>query len=300
VPTASLPLPWLDRSGRVSPLKAATFALCLMPGIVVAVGWSLNALGPKPVTAAIHETGEWAVRFLLLSLAVTPFRFIADAPKLILVRRMLGLTVLAYAVAHLLLYSLDLAFDLKRIATEIVLRIYLTIGFVALIGLAVLGATSTDAAVRRLGGAWHTLHRLVYGIAVLALIHFFLQSKLDVSEAAITAGLFLLLMIYRAQRRAGFALKPLPLLVAALLGGALTALLEAGWYTARNGASVLAVLGANLEGPFEAVADLRPAQWVLLAGLAVVAVKLARPRRGRDEAGRAARVARGDKLARVG
>ena len=127
------------------------------------------------------------MRFLLLSLAVTPLRRIANYPKLILVRRMLGLTVLAYGVVHLGLYVVDQNFILSKVVSEIVSRFYLTIGFVALLGLTVLGITSTDGMIRRLGKAWPRLHKSVYLIAILGLIHYYLQAKIDVSDPVYVA-----------------------------------------------------------------------------------------------------------------
>jgi sulfoxide reductase heme-binding subunit YedZ len=257
--------PWLDRAGRLSPLKLATFLLVLAPALWIAWLWATQGLGPKPVTEAIHRTGDWTVRLLIATLAVTPLRRIANYPKLILVRRMLGLAVLGYALLHLSLYALDQAFDLVRVATEIVLRIYLLIGFTALLGLAILGATSTDAAIRRLGGTWQRLHRAIYAIGVLALAHYFLQAKLHVTQPVLWSGLFLLLMGYRLIRRLELPEGPLGLAALAVAAGLATALLEAGWYAAATGANAALVLSANLDFEYE----IRPAWYVLAVGLAL-------------------------------
>jgi methionine sulfoxide reductase heme-binding subunit len=197
--------------------------------------WATQGLGPKPVTEAIHRTGDWTVRLLIATLAVTPLRRIANYPKLILVRRMLGLAVLGYAVLHLSLYALDLAFDLTRIATEIVLRIYLLIGFAALVGLVALGATSTDAAIRRLGANWHRLHRAIYAIAVLALAHYFLQAKLNVTQPVLWSGFFLLLMGYRLIRRFELPEGPLGLAALAAAAGVATSPPRGGLVRSRDG-----------------------------------------------------------------
>jgi methionine sulfoxide reductase heme-binding subunit len=264
--------PWNDRAGRLPPLKLATFMLVLAPAVWIAWLWATQGLGPKPVTEAIHRTGDWTVRLLIATLAVTPLRRIANYPKLILVRRMLGLAVLGYSVLHLSLYALDLAFDLTRIATEIVLRIYLLIGFTALLGLVALGATSTDAAIRRLGANWHRLHRVIYAIAVLALAHYFLQAKLNVTQPVLWSGFFLLVMGYRLIRRFELPEGPLGLVALAAAAGVATALLEAGWYAAATGANAALVLGANLEFEYE----IRPAWYVLAVGLTLSLVALAR------------------------
>src|SRR5262249_33560223 len=139
---------------------------------------------------------------LLVSLAVTPLARTGRFSGLIDVRRMIGVGAFVYAACHILLYIADQMFDLWKVGSEIVLRLYLTIGFIALLGLTALAVTSTDAMVRRLGGRrWQRLHQLVYGIALLALIHFFQQTKADVWVPTFTAGLFTWLMGYRLMMR---------------------------------------------------------------------------------------------------
>jgi sulfoxide reductase heme-binding subunit YedZ len=267
-----VPLPWLDRAGRLSWLKLAVLLACVAPALYLAAAYRLDALGAKPITALIHATGEWAVRFLLFSLAISPLRRIADWSKVLVVRRMLGVTVMAYAVAHLTLYAVDQNLILTKVVTEIALRLYLTIGFVALVGLIALGLTSTDAAIRNLGPNWHRLHRLVYTIAVLGLVHYFLQSKIDVSDPVFSAGLFLLLMGWRVMRRFKLPEQPWSLLLLALLAGLATAGLEAAWYGLASGVPASLVLAANLDfsGP------LRPAWWVVAVGLSLPAIALLR------------------------
>lgn len=279
-----LPRPWQDRQGRLSPLKLGTLLLLFVPALWL--GWqaAYGQLGARPITEAIHNAGLWAVRILLLSLLVTPLRQMLRWPRLLLVRRMVGLGALAYAALHLLLYALDLKWDLAKVVSEIALRFYLTIGFVALLGLVALGITSTDGWVRRLGGRrWQGLHRTVYGIAALSLFHFALQSKIDVTEAVLMAGLFLWLMGYRLLAPKGSA-PEIGRLLALAAGAALgTALLEAGWYAATTGVPPSAILQANLDVSF----GLRPALWVGLAGLAAVLLRslhLARERLARPRA----------------
>ena len=275
--SSALPLPWLDRAGRLSPLKLVLFLACLAPALYLAGAYRLDALGAKPITALIHATGEWTVRFLLASLAVSPLRRIADWSKLIAVRRMLGVSAAAYALAHLALYVVDQNFVLTKVVSEIALRLYLTIGFAALVGLIALGATSTDAAVRNLGPNWHRLHRLVYTIAVLGLVHYFLQSKIDVTDPVFWTGLFLLLMGWRVMRRFKLPERPWSLLALALVAAGLTAGLEAAWYGLASGVPAGLVLGANLDlsGP------IRPAWWVLAVGLSLPALALLRGPRAR-------------------
>ncbi len=261
-------LPWTDRAGRLSALKLVVFLACAAPGALIAAWFTFDMLGPKPVTEAIHQTGTWAIRFLVVSLAVTPLRRITSWPKLITIRRMVGLTALAYASAHLLLYTASLKWNLAEVVTEIVLRIYLTIGFTAFAGLCLLGITSTDGAVRRLGATWHRLHRTVYFIAGLAALHFFMQSKIDVSEATLMAGLTMLLLAYRAAHRLELNLtSPLILFGLAAFAGLATAAVEYVWYAIATGVPPGRVLAANLNFAY----SVRPAWWVTICG-AVVAI----------------------------
>ena len=294
--------PWHDRNRRFSRFKAMIFAGILLPGLWIAIAWALgrydgsssvigaapggspslpaiNApagalpLGAMPVTEALHQIGLWAVRFLLLSLAITPFRRIGQWPRMIQVRRMLGVAAFSYAAIHLFLYVVQQHYRLVFVASEIVLRIYLTIGFTALLGLGTLAATSTDSALRRLGGrTWQRLHFLVYPIAILALVHFFLQSKVNVTEPVLMSGLFLWLMLYRlAYRLTGDrALAVWQLLGVAVLAGLLTAFGESAWYQFMTGLGGKRILLANLSFAHH----IRPGWWVLAAGLAVAGLKL--------------------------
>lgn len=263
-------LPWTDRQGRFSPLRAAAFALLFVPALLLLHAAWMHQLGSKPWTEAIHQTGTWAVRILIVTLAVSPFRRLFDWGKLIGIRRMVGLGVMAYALGHLSLYFIDMAFDWGLIVSEIVKRFYLTIGFVALLGLCALGATSTDGMIRRLGKNWQRLHNLVYPIAILALLHFALQSKIDVTEPVLTSGLFLLLMLYRGLYRWKLPVSVPALAGIALLAGLLTAGLEAGWYAATSGVSAWLVFQANADIlTYQDYASLRPSHWVALAGLLV-------------------------------
>src|SRR5579863_2880244 len=171
--------PWNDYSNRLSPLKLLVFIALFAPALWVLTAYPLGWLGARPTTEAIHQIGLWTIRLIFIALAITPLRAILQWPQLILVRRMVGVAAFAYVLFHFMLYCGDQAFDFAKIASEIVRRIYLTIGFVALLGLATLAATSTDRMVRRLGRRWQSLHRLVYPIAFLAVIHYWMQSKLE-------------------------------------------------------------------------------------------------------------------------
>ncbi len=140
-------MPWRDRTGAFSPFKAVVFAALFLPALLLAEAAWTATLGPKPWQAATHDSGTWAIRLLLLSLAVTPARQILRQARIAELRRMIGVACFAYVMLHLVIYAGDLAFDWLKVASEILRRIYLTIGFVALLGLAALAATSTDGAV---------------------------------------------------------------------------------------------------------------------------------------------------------
>lgn len=277
--------PWRDRSDRFSPLKAATLALAVAPGVWLAANWAAGALGPRPVTEVIHGTGLWAIRFLLISLLVTPLRTLFNWPRIMLARRMLGLTALGYALAHLVLFADDQKWKWLTVVSEIALRFYLTIGFAALLGLVALGVTSTDGWQRRLGARWKRLHRIAYGIGVLAVFHFFLQSKADVSEASLMAGLFVWLIAWR-MLPAGPDRQPLPVLGLAAVAAALTAAIEYAWFALGTRIPPLRVVAAELNiGSY----GLHPAGQVLMVGLcmaAAVALAWAQQRgRWRETAG---------------
>jgi sulfoxide reductase heme-binding subunit YedZ len=282
-------LPWLDRAGRFSPLKLACLLAVIAPAAWLAARAFAHDLGPEPLKEAIHQAGDWAVRLLLVSLAVSPFRRIGGWPRLILVRRMFGVAAMAYALLHLTLYIASQSFSPIRVVTEIALRFYLTIGFVAVVILVTLGATSFDAAIRRLGRRWNQLHRLVYVAATLGVIHFSLQSKANVSEPMLMAGLFIWLMAFRWLDRAGGE-RPWPWRLAILTVAmpVATALVEAAWYTVRNGIDPWRILQANLSLAVGA----RPAVWVLVITAIPPLVAAARPlREAQRRSGRTVRAA---------
>jgi methionine sulfoxide reductase heme-binding subunit len=268
--------PWKDYGGRTSPLKLAIFLALFLPALWVAAAYMMGWLGARPLNEAIHETGLWTIRLIFLALAITPLRHILHWSRLVVVRRMIGVAAFAYALAHFGLYALDQAFDLVRIATEIALRIYLTIGFVAVLGLMALAATSTDGMIRRLGARrWQHLHRLVYLIALLAVVHHFMQSKLDVWEPTLMAGILAWLILYRLLARWVGVRGRVPLGWVAALGVAaalLTALGEAAYFAIGYGVDPLRVVAAN----WSLMTGIRPAIVVLALGLAVAAAGVLR------------------------
>ena len=239
-------LPWLDRQGRFSVLKAITLALMLAPGLWTGLQFYAGWLQPKPLTLAIHAMGDWAIRFLVVSLMITPLRRIVDWPKLIVVRRMVGVTACVYALVHFTLYIADQQWNAGLVVQEIVLRFYLTIGFVALLGLCALAATSTDAMIRRLGAPrWSRLHKSVYVLAALGLFHYMIQSKLDISRALWIVGLYLVFMLHRGLQKCNFPTHFASVLGLGVVAACLTAMIEALWYHIRNGADLSRILANN-------------------------------------------------------
>ncbi len=261
-------MPFLrERSGQWSPVKIAAFALAILPGLWIAFQAVAGDLGPRPVTEAIHQSGDWTLRLLLITLAVTPAQRLLRLPRLGLARRTLGVGCAAYGLLHICLYVLDQHFDFLKVASEIVQRIYLTIGALTLTGLIALAATSTDAAIRRLGAQrWSALHRCVYAIAPLAAVHFFMQSKLNIYEPTLMAGFLVWLLSYRLFRLNG-EITPLHLVLLACAAAMITALGEAAIYMFATGVDARRILLAH----FAPELEVRPAWWVLLCGLAMAA-----------------------------
>ena len=190
---------WRDRRGRIcrrSVLRRSRFCWRRSPKRLIEA--SEIAHGARPLNELIHRAGFWALVFLGVTLAVTPFRRILRYGNLVDVRRMLGVGTFCYIAAHLSLFFADQSYDLGKFIHEITHRVYLIVGAIAWIGLAALAATSTDGMVRRLGGLrWRRLHQAIYAIALLALIHYFQQTKADVTVPTFAAGLFLWLIAYR-------------------------------------------------------------------------------------------------------
>ncbi len=262
--------PWLEH-GRFSPLKATTLALLAMPAGWIAYGWDEGLLGARPLDTALHQFGLLAVRLTLITLVVSPVRSSLAWPRALVLRRMLGVAAASYAAGHLALYAAQQNWRLLHVGAEILHRVYLTIGFAALLGLLVLAGTSTNAWIRRLGRAWQRLHRLIYLVAALGLLHFFMQAKADVRAAVFYTGLFCWLMLWRllptARRRQAW-----PLLALGVGATLLTAASEYGWYAVATRIDPMRLLRAELVlryGP-------RPAVQVALLSLAAVGILLLR------------------------
>ncbi len=268
---------WRDRRGRLSPLRIGALALLFFPLAKALVDGQAIAHGARPLNDMIHRAGFWALVFLGTTLAVTPVRRIARYGNLIDVRRMLGVGSFCYIAAHLSLFFTDHGFSLTKVAHEISHRWYLIVGGTAWLGLATLAATSTDGMVKRLGGLrWRRLHQIIYGIALLALIHYFQQTKADVTVPVFAASLFLWLIAYRlvAWWRGSGELSTVTLLLLSIAVSALTFIGEAVGIGIAFHVSPMRVL----EVAFDFSVGLRPGWEVLAAGLVVVVVDFARAR----------------------
>jgi sulfoxide reductase heme-binding subunit YedZ len=247
-------------------LRLVTLIGLCLPALELAWRWYNGDLEPRPVTLATHSTGDWAVIFLMLSLAMTPARALFDWMPLVQIRRRIGVAAALYAGAHFLIYVLDQKWNLVVVATEIIKRFYLTIGFVALLMLVVLAITSTDGWQKRLRRNWKRLHWLIYPAAAIAIIHFFIQSKVKIGEPAFTAGLFAWLMLWRvlpSKLQRGY----LGLVLLGVSATLATVVFEATWYWLVNGRDPIVALLANLDPELV----FRPAQKVLIASLLVIA-----------------------------
>jgi sulfoxide reductase heme-binding subunit YedZ len=185
--------------------KPVVFVLSLLPFAWLVYGAFADRLGANPAEYLERATGDWTLRFLCLTLAVTPLRVIAGLPTLQRFRRMLGLFTYFYVLLHLLCYSwFDQGFDLAEIGKDIAKRPFILVGFAAFVLLTPLAATSFNRAVKAIGARrWQALHRLVYAIPFLAILHFFWMraGKNDFAEVAVYAAILGVLLGWRLRRR---------------------------------------------------------------------------------------------------
>jgi methionine sulfoxide reductase heme-binding subunit len=178
--------------------KPGVFVLCLVPAVMLVMRAVGNDLGANPVETVTHTTGDWTLRLLLATLAMTPLKRLTGRPWPIRFRRMLGLYAFFYAGLHLLTYIvIDRELDWPGIAEDVVKRPYITVGFTAFVLLIPLALTSTRAMVRRLGRRWQTLHRAVYAIGILGVVHYVWLVKADVFEPLIYAAILGCLLFLR-------------------------------------------------------------------------------------------------------
>ena len=190
--------------------KRGLFAICLIPAALLTWRAFNGRLGANPVEFIEHATGDWAIRFLLITLAVTPLRKIISQPQLARFRKMLGLFAFFYTFVHLMMYLIfDQMFDLEAIFHDVAKRLYIMAGMAGFLMMLPLAITSTAAMVRRMGPKnWQRLHRLVYFSTLAGIVHYYWLVKSDIREPAMYAAILLVEMLYRL--RMWTAKKPQP------------------------------------------------------------------------------------------
>ena len=185
--------------------KPLIFVVCLLPFAWLFYGALANTLGANPAEALIRSTGDWTLRFLCITLAVTPLRVWTQQPALARFRRMVGLFAFFYVVLHFLSYSwLDMGFELDAIVKDIPKRPFALVGFTAFLLMIPLAATSFNRAIKALGAKrWQMIHRLVYAIVLLGLLHFFWMraAKNNFAEVAVYAAVISVLLGWRLVKR---------------------------------------------------------------------------------------------------
>ncbi|TAK94662.1 MAG: sulfoxide reductase heme-binding subunit YedZ [Aquabacterium sp.] len=188
-------------------MKPLLWLLCTVPFVVVMIKGFTGHLGANPAEKLIRETGEWALRWLWLTLAISPLREAASLPTLMRYRRALGVTTFVYALLHFLAYAwLDKGLVIDDIVKDVIKRNFILVGVLALALMTPLALTSFNSAIRKLGGRrWQALHKLVYAVALLGLLHFYWKkaAKNDVSEVMVYAVILALLLGWRAMRKGG-------------------------------------------------------------------------------------------------
>jgi methionine sulfoxide reductase heme-binding subunit len=198
-------------------LKRIIFAAALIPAAALGLDAVRGNLTANPIEYITHATGDWAIRFLVITLAVTPIRRISGWNSIIQLRRMLGLFSFFYATLHFLTwFVLDWFFNFRQMAEDIAMRPFITLGMATYVMLLALALTSTQKSVRRLGRKWTLLHRLIYVAAVTALFHFWLARKTVVAQFQVILVAAVLLLGFRVwwtlrtgtRRRPSPAMKP--------------------------------------------------------------------------------------------
>ena len=239
--------PWQDRQRRFSWLKASAFVLVLLPGIRLAYQTAAGEFGLMAMAygGLTYWSGVWATVVLLMALAVTPIIVVFRWPALIDVRRMMGVMALIYTIAHIILYFGLRSWNFDKIGIETVTRLTLFVATLSTIGLIILGATSLDAAIRRMGPkGWQRLHNTNYIISALALLHVVL-ARGTYAEQYLLCGLFVWLMLWRLLDRYRLGSDVKALIALAAFCCLFTAFLEAGFMWGRRGYDVIGTLRIN-------------------------------------------------------
>jgi len=236
-----------------------------VPAIWLLYQVGTKQFGPVPLGGMTYWSGVLATAILLLALAITPALTIFRWSRLIVVRRMIGVTALAYTIAHILIYFALRFWNFASIANEMVTRISLIVATVSTIGLIALGATSLDAAIRRMGAkGWNQLHNMVYVITALALLHYLLSPG-EFPEQYLMSGMFFWFAIWRVLNRRGLGADARALAMLAVASWLFTAFFEAGWAWAYRGYEPTGTLGLN----FTLALGISPAWQILALGLLI-------------------------------
>lgn len=207
MPTPALPTAAINAWLLKPWARPLLWALCAAPALALLAGALGGQLGANPAEKLVRETGEWTLRWLWLTLAISPLRDVAGLPGLLRHRRALGVATFAYAVLHFVAYAvLDKGLVLDDIVRDIIKRNFILVGVLALVLMTPLALTSFNAAIRALGGRrWQALHKLVYAVALLALLHFYWKkaAKNDVGEVMVYAAILAVLLGWRVMRKGG-------------------------------------------------------------------------------------------------
>lgn len=257
--------PWQDRDHGFSWLKAGTFVLMFVPPAWLLDQVITQQFGPVPLGGMTYWSGLWALAFLMAALSITPLASIVHWRRLIMVRRMVGVTALAYTLGHIVIYFALRFWNFSSIAHEMVTRVSLILATVATIGLIALGATSLDDAIRRLGAkGWQRLHNAIYFIAGLAVIHYLLSPDIY-PEQYLMSGLYFWLIGWRILNRRGRGTDAGPLALLAVASCLFTALLQFAWIWAYQDYEPSEILSVY----FTFVLGIPPMWKVLGAGLVI-------------------------------
>ena len=262
--------PWQDRQRRFSSLKAAGFAATLAPAAWLSFQLETGEFGIYPLWLGgmTYWSGVWATFVLLAALAVTPAIKIFAWKSLIDVRRMIGVAALAYSIFHLIVYFALRGWNFAYIAKEMSGSAFLITATLSTIGLAVLGATSLDAAIRRMGAkGWQRLHNWVYLTSFLAILHVLLSRAINPMQFLL-AGMFFWLMTWRLLDRAGRGANVRALALLAVASGLFAALLESIWLWAKRGYAPFETLAGN----FSMIFGVPPIWQILALGLLIALV----------------------------
>ena len=263
--------PWQDGELGFSWLKASTLALMFVPAISLVHDLATGEFGPVPLGGLTYWSGVWATAILMLALAITPASTIFLWRRLIIVRRMIGVTALAYTIAHIIIYFALRFWNFAFIVNEIVTRLSLIVATISTIGLIALGATSVNAAVRHMGAkGWQQLHNAVYVVTALALLHYLLSPGLF-PDQFLMSGIFFWLMVWRVVDQRGKGTNAAALALLAVASCIFTAVLEVGWIWAFRGYALREIFSIY----FTSILGIPPVWTILALGLLIAAAAFA-------------------------